>query len=150
MALINQFFSADHDRLDCIYLSFKQLFTENRLQSQALFSAFTQGLNLHIAWEEKVLFPFFEQNTGMSCGPTRVMREEHIIIKQLLDKIASAIHLSDKLPEQELAALEQVLLQHNQKEESILYPMIDRLSDDENNAKLFLEMTQYQQPYQVD
>lgn len=140
MSLINQYYSADHDRLDCLYAQFKAQFSQEPNKAKMLFEVFSRDLFLHIKWEEQVLFPFFEENTGMQCGPTKIMTEEHQIIKSLLDNIHSHISQQDTLPENELASLEAILIQHNQKEENILYPMIDQICDDVKNAELFLQM----------
>lgn len=142
MSLINQYFSADHDRLDCLYAQFKQQFSQDQTTAKALFDVFSRDLYLHIKWEEQVLFPFFEKHTGMKLGPTRVMTEEHQIIKGLLDNIHSHIAQENSLPEQALTSLESILNQHNQKEENILYPMIDQISDEKSNAALFLSIAQ--------
>jgi len=141
MSLINQYFSADHDRLDCLYAQFKAQFSQEPNKAKMLFEVFSRDLFLHIKWEEQVLFPFFEENTGMQCGPTKVMTEEHQIIKSLLDNIHSHISQEDTLPEHDLASLEAILIQHNQKEENILYPMIDQISSDAKNAELFIAMS---------
>lgn len=140
MSFINQYYSADHDRLDCLYAQFKAQFSQEPNKAKMLFEVFSRDLFLHIKWEEQVLFPFFEENTGMQCGPTKIMTEEHQIIKSLLDNIHSHISQQDTLPENELASLETILIQHNQKEENILYPMIDQICDDVKNAELFLQM----------
>ena len=47
--------------------------------SHSLFSQFDTGVRAHIAWEEEILFPPFEEKTGM--------RMEHQQIKQLLQTI---------------------------------------------------------------
>jgi len=39
--------------------------------------AFTKGLALHLEAKETILFLQFEQATGMTKGPTQVMRSEH-------------------------------------------------------------------------
>ena len=47
---------------------------------------FTCGLSRHINVEEGVLFPTFEQMTGMTTGPTTVMRSEHVEIRRLMER----------------------------------------------------------------
>jgi iron-sulfur cluster repair protein YtfE (RIC family) len=85
---------------------------------------------MHIVWEEDILFPVFEQETGMhDAGPTAVMRMEHRHIKKLLEQIDEKL-LAGELSGIENAEIEllDILESHNQKEENILYPAIDNLT----------------------
>jgi len=146
MSLINQYFAADHDRLDCLYHAFKNQLSqgvtqeEDNIQCLKFFNAFTQGLIKHIEWEETILFPFFEQSSGITQGPTRVMCSEHKTIKQLLVAIAEKV-TQKKSEISELQELEAILSDHNNKEEQVLYPMIDRFCDAQKTADLFIQMT---------
>lgn len=140
MSLINQYFAADHDRLDSLYLAFKNNLKTDSEMALQYFNAFTKGLLIHIEWEENVLFPFFEEQTGMTTGPTMVMCSEHEMIKNLLNSISQKLVHKDTAEMPELEQLEGILTEHNQKEEQILYPMIDRQCSGEVHAKLFLKM----------
>ncbi|SCK19237.1 hemerythrin domain-containing protein [Vogesella sp. LIG4] len=89
--------------------------------------AFCQLMEQHLREEEDVLFPAFEQATGMRQGPTVVMRSEHADMRTLMDEMQQAARARDG---DSLAAAADTLLllmqQHNLKEENILYPMCDR------------------------
>ncbi|MBK9394046.1 MAG: hemerythrin domain-containing protein [Uliginosibacterium sp.] len=77
----------------------------------------------HFAAEEEVMFPAFEAASGMSCGPTAVMRMEHAEARELLDDLAAATQVQDTDGVRGHAeALLILLQQHNMKEENILYP----------------------------
>jgi hemerythrin-like domain-containing protein len=94
---------------------------------QASWEAYDRAQRHHLEMEEEVLFPAFEDATGMTGGPTQVMRMEHEQMRGLLDQMASAMTGGDV---QELIDLGDTLLmliqQHNQKEEGMLYPMAER------------------------
>lgn len=80
----------------------------------------------HFALEEDILFPAFEQQTGMTGGPTMVMRQEHNQVKALFEQMHQAIQ--DQAMERAMGIIESTMLliqQHNMKEEQILYPMSD-------------------------
>ena len=63
--------------------AFKKL-KDRIMRGKECFEKFKFGLHRHIAWEEEILFPLFEEKTGMTDGgPTFVMREEHRQIKAL-------------------------------------------------------------------
>jgi hypothetical protein len=69
----------------------------------------------------------FENRTGMTGGPTQVMRYEHQQLRGLIDSMRSALHenrLEDFFGIGESMMI--MLQQHNMKEEQMLYPMIDR------------------------
>ena len=80
----------------------------------------------HFDLEEEILFPAFEAQTGMTSGPTMVMRQEHAQVRSLFEQMQQAI--SDQASERAMGIVESVMLliqQHNMKEEQILYPMSD-------------------------
>jgi hemerythrin-like domain-containing protein len=82
----------------------------------------------HFAMEEAVLFPAFEARTGMSMGPTQVMRSEHEQMRGLIRDMAQALAGSDQdnyLGQSE--TLNMLMQQHNLKEENMLYPMSDQV-----------------------
>ncbi len=95
-------------------------------QAEESWKRFHFGTLEHFNNEEGLLFPEFESRTGMSMGPTQVMRMEHEQMRSLLDGLQQAIE--NRYAEQVLGVGETVMLmlqQHNMKEEQILYPMID-------------------------
>ncbi len=88
--------------------------------------AFNRLTRLHLRREEDVLFPAFEARTGMTTGPTEMMRIEHDQMRALLDAMTSALSLRDAdiyLGEAETYMI--LAQQHNMKEEQVLYPMTD-------------------------
>lgn len=93
--------------------------------SQAL-DAFSRALNAHFDAEEQTLFPAFEAATGMTQGPTAVMRGEHRDMREILGRLQEAIGARDADEfSGEAETLMIMLQQHNMKEENILYPMCD-------------------------
>ncbi|MCW8929701.1 MAG: hemerythrin domain-containing protein [Gammaproteobacteria bacterium] len=88
---------------------------------------FASELEKHFSREENVLFPAFESQTGMTGGPTQMMRMEHEQMRALVNEINKASVSKDK--DQFLALTETLMVtmqQHNMKEEQILYPMTDQ------------------------
>lgn len=136
------FMSTDHDRLEDIFKEFKKRRDSNRNEAKRLFHDFKIGLQKHIVWEEEILFPIFEQKTGMhDSGPTAVMRMEHRQIKSFLEEIHKKL-LADELEGIEAveADLLEVLRLHNQKEENVLYPAIDNLVNEQEREEAFSDM----------
>lgn len=126
MDSISEHFAADHDRLDALFTEFQSLKRKNPAAAKERFKGFLKGLTRHIVWEEDVLFPIFEERTGMKdSGPTAVMRMEHRQIKGHLDAIHEKVRVADPDSDASEKALLDVLKAHNMKEERILYPAID-------------------------
>ncbi|MBI3297214.1 MAG: hemerythrin domain-containing protein [Elusimicrobia bacterium] len=127
MASVRDFFEADHDRLDALFIEFQTLKRKDYPAAKENFKLFLKGLTRHIVWEEDVLFPLFEEKTGMQgMGPTAVMRQEHRVIKGHLDALHEKVRAADPESDDEENALLHVLKDHNMKEEEILYPAIDQ------------------------
>ena len=83
-------------------------------------------LETHFRSEEELLFPAFENATGMTSGPTEVMRGEHQQMRDLLQQMQGALAARDADVFGGAADTLLILMQqHNMKEENILYPMCD-------------------------
>ena len=81
----------------------------------------------HFQMEETVLFPTFEEISGMRQGPTQVMRMEHQQMRNLLARMSEAVSSENQEEILEVGETMMILMQqHNVKEEGILYPMADQ------------------------
>lgn len=125
---VSGYLGDDHRRLDALFADTAKLVAAaDYAAAAARFAEFATGLDRHIEQEEQILFPVFEQATGMTQGPTTVMRHEHVAIRALLVEIRAAIAEGERARFQAAAQeLGAVLGDHNMKEERILYPMTDR------------------------
>lgn len=129
----------DHRRLDRLIKTFSTARRDGLGKAVPLFAQVRTHLLRHISWEEDLLFPAFEAKTGMhDTGPTAVMRQEHEQVKAAMEQIAGLLEARQAAGiepvEQDLV---HVLSVHNQKEEQILYPLINqRLSVSERNEIL--------------
>ena len=91
-----------------------------------LFALLQSQLEAHFSSEEELLFPAFEAATGMTSGPTEVMRGEHRQMRDLLGQMSSGLAELDGDAFSGAAETLLILMQqHNMKEENILYPMCD-------------------------
>jgi regulator of cell morphogenesis and NO signaling len=138
---VTEFMGQDHDRLDEIFKGFQHIKTSDTAKAKGLFVEFLTGLQRHIVWEEEMLFPLFENATGMrDHGPTAVMRMEHRQIKDFLKSIHDKIAAGDTTTDESERGLLEVLTAHNQKEENILYPWIDNSVGEEEREAVFTQM----------
>ncbi|MBI4140390.1 hemerythrin domain-containing protein [Candidatus Woesearchaeota archaeon] len=136
-----EFMGKDHDRLDGVFKDFRSAMNSDISKAKQLFHDFKTGLQKHIVWEEEILFPLFENKTRMfDEGPTAIMRMEHRQIKDFLEKIHKRISEKDCDVELLQAGLIEVLTEHNNKEESILYPWIDKETSELEREEAFAKM----------
>jgi iron-sulfur cluster repair protein YtfE (RIC family) len=138
---ISAFYEQDHDRLDESFKTFQKMKRADFPKAKEAFKTFKFGLQRHIVWEEDVLFPLWEEKTGMSeGGPTFVMRAEHRQIGQQLEAIHGKVADQNPDSDQEEQALLDLLGSHNMKEERVLYPAIDQLTSAEERETVFQDM----------
>lgn len=147
MTTIRSFMTDDHRRCDDFFAEAEQAIGKKNIEAaRAAFGHFRSAVLAHFECEEKTLFPTFEAKTGMSMGPTQVMRMEHQQMRALFDDAQSAIDAGDT--DDYLGIAETLLImmqQHNMKEENILYPMCDQHLTDELPAvleRLEMELSQ--------
>lgn len=105
--------------------------------------SFSGDLEHHLCQEEQVLFPAFEEATGMTMGPTQVMRGEHVQMCQLVQQMTEALAARDKNDYLGLSETLMILMQqHNMKEEQMLYPMTQaNLADPEQVLAQVIEFS---------
>lgn len=95
--------------------------------------AFLREIERHIVIEDTLLFPAFEERTGMGeGGPTATMRTEHEQMHGMFAQMRAAIEARDAKQYVGVSETLLTLLQmHNAKEEEMMYPMLDQtLGDD--------------------
>lgn len=136
MTTAGQALESDHRTIDDHFAAFADAAARGSLERGRLAEAL-RTLRLHIWVEEDALFP--PLRTAGVIGPVMVMLREHGEIWRLLDDLEAIAGT----PEPDLTAalatwgsLQQVLLQHNVKEEQILYAAADRILDVETATEV--------------
>ncbi len=138
---IKKYFEDDHNRLDELFTNFQKYKKQDFAKAKEYFKEFKFGLQRHIVWEEEILFPIFEEKSGISQGgPTFVMRIEHKQIGEYLELIHKKVQIQDTNSDKEEEILLATLSKHNVKEENILYPAIDNMVTDEERIAAFNQM----------
>lgn len=137
---ITEYYEEDHDRLDDLFKKFQELKRKDYPKAKEFFREFKFGLQRHIVWEEDILFPLFETKTGMTSGPTHVMRMEHRQIGACLEEVHKKVQKQDPNSDDEEKRLLSILGDHNLKEENVLYPAIDGAITNEERTTTFEAM----------
>lgn len=128
MPTISAFLTPDHQHCDALFAAAEAAAAQGDWHAAAeAWSRFQDALRHHFAMEEEVMFPAFEARTGMTQGPTQVMRMEHRQMSDLLNQLSDAAARQDA--DAFLGDCETLLIimqQHNMKEEQMLYQMADQ------------------------
>jgi len=120
-----EYFQGDHRRCDGLWAEVEAAADKGGAAEQH--AAFDAAMRRHFELEEQVLFPAIEEATGMTAGPTQVMRMEHTRMRGVLDQMSGAAHSGDWQSVVDHGdTLLMLIGQHNVKEEGILYPMADQ------------------------
>jgi hemerythrin-like domain-containing protein len=132
MDTISRYLTTDHKRCDDALIEAENFVNENRWDhAETCLQQFCKSLEHNFAMEEEILFLAFEKAIGSSEGPTSVMRNEHQHIRGILTMLQNALKRHDSNAFLGHAdTLNIMMQQHNLKEESILYPMADRILSD--------------------
>jgi iron-sulfur cluster repair protein YtfE (RIC family) len=127
MSTISEFMTNHHKQCDELFVDAESAVDKEQWDVVAdKWPLCHNEIETHFRREEEVLFPKFESVTGMTGGPTQMMRIEHQQIRELFKEMDKAVKAKDKVNYMGLSETLMVTMQqHNMKEEQILYPMID-------------------------
>jgi hemerythrin-like domain-containing protein len=138
MHTIRDFMAGDHRRCDDIFVDVEQAVAAGAWdRATTAYVQFHNAVLQHFAAEESLLFPAFEAKSGMTMGPTQVMRGEHEQMRALMDAARDALAAKDGDDYSGNAETLLIMMQqHNMKEENVLYPMCDQHLIDQVDALL--------------
>ena len=127
METISSFLTQDHRACDEEFASMENaVASEDWIDANGKLVKFTRDLLHHFDMEEKVMFSAFENKTGMTQGPTAMMRMEHDQMRGLLEDLKADINATNKNHFFGVSeSLMMLMQQHNMKEEQMLYAMAD-------------------------
>ena len=127
MSTISSFLTKDHRACDEEFANLENAVASDNWEESAIkLNKFITDLLHHFDMEEKVMFPTFEEVTGMTQGPTMIMRMEHDQMRQLLNALQEDLDKKDKNHFFGVSeSLMMLMQQHNMKEEQMLYTMAD-------------------------
>lgn len=127
--MISEFLTQDHHHCNDLFATAENAVVKDDWgMAERYFTDFQKETERHFGMEESLLFPAFEKATGMSTGPTEVMRTEHQQMRSILADMAESVRVRNK--DAYLGASETILMlmqQHNLKEEQMLYRMADQV-----------------------
>lgn len=129
---ISKFLTQDHRACDEAFSEVENSILNKKTDGlDKKFQEFADDFLNHFKMEEEVMFPVFEERTGMFEGPTQVMRMEHQQMKGLIAQMQGDVEKGNYEHFLGLAETFMILTQqHNAKEEQMLYNMADQVLGD--------------------
>lgn len=124
MSTIKEYLTMDHGRCDELFANMEDAAAKSIESAKEAYEEFAKSTDRHFQMEERVMFLEFEQKTGMTQGPTAMMRHEHAQMRNLIAEMGKAIEAKDK--DKFFGNSETLMIlmqQHNMKEEQMLYTM---------------------------
>ena len=124
MSTIKEYLSTDHSKCDEIFAQMEEKASSSLEDAKELCEEFISHSERHFQMEERVMFVEFETKTGMTQGPTQMMRHEHTQMRGLMKDMLNALEEGNK--DKFFGNSETLMIlmqQHNMKEEQMLYPM---------------------------
>ena len=124
MSTIKEYLSADHGRCDGLFATMEDKASVSLGDAKVAYEEFAKSTERHFQMEERVMFLEFETKTGMTQGPTQMMRHEHAQMRTLIAQMGEALEAQNKDKFFGLSETLMILMQqHNMKEEQMLYTM---------------------------
>jgi len=121
---IKEYLTNDHRKCDEIFALMEEKASDSLSDAKEVTQEFIDDMERHFQMEERVMFLEFETKTGMTQGPTAMMRQEHTQMRALMSQMIDAIDAKNKDKFFGLTETLMILLQqHNMKEEQMLYTM---------------------------
>ncbi len=140
MASIKEFMTKDHRHCDDTFAAMEQKAnSEGLAAAKELYNKMAEEMEHHFQMEERVIFPAFEEKTGMTEGPTQMMRMEHTQMRSLIKEIGEALDEDNKDRFFGLTETMMIMVQqHNMKEEQMLYTMVQQHLSAENDQIMMM------------
>ncbi len=132
MNSIQEYLTQSHDKCDELFAMTEERASTSLQSAKEVCAEFIAETERHFQMEERVMFVAFENKTGMTQGPTAMMRHEHTQMRTLMQQMQEALAAENK---DKFFGFSETLMmliqQHNMKEVQMLYPMAQQhLSED--------------------
>lgn len=138
MRQLSEFYRDDHRRLDRLW---RRMLCGGTAEAQRAFVEFRSGLEQHIEWEERLLFPLLEaaehpdirRRTDLLCW-------EHRHLRAWLERVGSHLVRRDEEAALEREAFAGLLAGHNDFEERLVYPLLEPTATPDELREMWMRM----------
>ena len=133
MDTIASYLADDHHRCDALLTrACASVRAARWTQAVRELADYADAIERHLLLEERIIFPAFEaaiaRVAGKAVPPTAEMRAEHLRIRAVVQRMRNSLHGCDTVAFFDHAdSLALFISLHSEKEEGMLYPLIDRM-----------------------
>lgn len=129
MQTICEYLAQDHKRCDDLFLRVEVSIAQGDWeQAGKHFQCFYEALLAHVDSEDKIVLPAFEKTVANAAVPLAILRMEHRRIRGIAVRLQESLARRDRCDFLLHAETLTILMQeHGEKEEDMLYPLLDRL-----------------------
>lgn len=134
---VSAYLAAEHHRLNALLDEVADAVADGRFaDARGIWESFQAGLLRHLRIEDELVFPVFEVRSGMSDGPTVALRIEHGQIRRIAALLGAALEREDAAAFRDaLGFLDAFVIDHESKEEHVLFPTTDLLLTPAESAR---------------
>lgn len=127
----------EHTRLVQLFDNYRATKKIDLVEAGEIFNEFSNLLQKHMLWEERILFPILRKNKSLSHEHmVDLIRSEHIKILAYLKHLQEEIEKElDTENEEEKLIL--ALIKHEEFEDGFFHPIIISLLEEEEKAEIF-------------
>jgi hypothetical protein len=118
--------AAEHCFLDELFESYQAWRDAHPAKARAFFRDFAAALAWQLAFEEVTAFPLYERTTG-DTTLTAALRAENERIRRSMEALAGKVERGEAVSDRDEERLWEELLAHDNREESLLYPLLDEM-----------------------
>jgi regulator of cell morphogenesis and NO signaling len=123
---VHEEFTLDEEQIGEPFHRFLALKATDFPAAVKCFAEFKSAISRRIRWEEEKMFPEFLQRVGGDLESTCAdLRQEHREVVKLLDAIEAKLNCPNPATEVEEAALQKLLVAHNHREHSVVFPALE-------------------------
>lgn len=117
----------DHQAVKKLFRDYEKLDDSEGRGREALFEQIKRLLTIHSQIEEEIFYPACERAEDEEAGDlVREAREEHRMVKTLLDELSSLTPGEDRF-EAKMKVLQENVLHHAEEEQNEIFPVFDEL-----------------------
>ena len=129
MNTISSYLEIDHEHCATLFAQVRDAVRARLWKEADLgFADFADALERHLQIEEQVVFGAFEEAVGNAGAATGMLRAEHQSIRGMVRRLSASLEARAPSAYFDHAdTLRIVLHAHSEKEEGVLYPLIERV-----------------------
>ncbi len=134
-------FDEQHKGINRLFKEYQDLKVKDANKAKELFEKFASNLQRHMLWEERILFPILlQEGCDNTSHAVEVIKVEHRKILQLLKKLYLKVSQKEESSREE-EELISALIKHEEFEDDVLHPVVDRSSKKKEAFEAILDIS---------